>query len=138
MNPNEAIVFSGRCRDKSLGTLTVTCAPKGRLGNRMFQVAACLGYAHKSGLHRPVFDRGTLAPYDGTVFRRLTFEDSATPIIHVNDTPEFTHPSGGAGYRLSRNAALLVAATAVHAAAYEDWLVLRVLTNVGIELQSDS
>ena len=52
--------------------------------------------------------------------------------------PQYTHPSGGAGYRLSRNAGLQVATSIARSVSYEDWLVWRVLANAGIQLRSDS
>ena len=52
--------------------------------------------------------------------------------------PHYVHPSGGAGYRLSRKAAQHVAVSSVPLVSYEDWLVWRILTNAGVQLQSDS
>jgi hypothetical protein len=48
------------------------------------------------------------------------------------------HPSGGAGYRLTRNAAIEVATSLMTTASYEDWLVWKLLTSTGMPLRSDS
>lgn len=49
----------------------------------------------------------------------------------------YGHASGGAGYRLTRNAAIHVAAFLTSKASYEDWLVWNVMTGAGITLRSD-
>jgi hypothetical protein len=50
----------------------------------------------------------------------------------------YSHASGGAGYRLTHNAATRVAAFLTSKASYEDWLVWKVMTSAGIPLRSDS
>lgn len=52
--------------------------------------------------------------------------------------PGLTHPSGGGGYRLSRRAAEHVGACRPQRVSFEDWLVWRILTSVGIQLSPDS
>jgi Galactosyltransferase len=51
---------------------------------------------------------------------------------------DYGHASGGAGYRLSRNAAIHVGAFLDGSASYEDWMVWKLLSRAGIRLQSDS
>jgi Galactosyltransferase len=50
----------------------------------------------------------------------------------------YGHASGGAGYRLSRNAAIQVATFLNTSVSYEDWLVWKLMTSAGIPLRSDS
>ena len=49
---------------------------------------------------------------------------------------DYPHASGGAGYRLSRNAAIHVATFLNGSASYEDWMVWKLLTNAGMPLRS--
>ncbi len=64
-----------------------------------------------------------------------------TPGDYVGGTipgHEYRHASGGAGYRLTRDAAIQVANSLMTKAWYEDLLVWNLLTAAGIPLQPDA
>ena len=72
------------------------------------------------------------------VDRLLRYETQAEYVgCHIPGY-EFSHASGGAGYRLSHNAAIHVGTFLNGSASYEDWMVWKLLTSAGIPLQSDS
>jgi FkbM family methyltransferase len=71
----------------------VTCRPCGGLGNRMFQVAAALGYAAKYQTHRTVFPDDLPASWRGTVFRKLHYGSIRTELLTVSDPADFSYQS---------------------------------------------
>ena len=72
-------------------TPIVTCRPLGKLGNRMFQVAAALGYAAKYHTHQPVVADDFPGPWRETVFRKLQYGSIPTEIMTISDPADFTY-----------------------------------------------
>lgn len=81
-------------RTEFLGhTPVVSCRPRGRLGNLMFEVAAAIGYAERHPTHEAVFDASQFpAEARETFLRKLKFGAVPAEVMAVNDPPDFTFP----------------------------------------------
>ena len=69
----------------------VSANPIGRLGNKMFQVAAAIGYAAKHPSHQPVMSLNHMPEFPGPVFRSLHFAHIPSEAMVIGDAHDFTH-----------------------------------------------
>lgn|GEM_PF-425965 len=68
----------------------VTCVLAGRLGNKMFQAAAALGFAARTAAHDAVFLPGAFGKYSETMFRNLKYSKLPEELLKIGDPPDFT------------------------------------------------
>lgn len=68
----------------------VTCVPVGRLGNNLFQAAAALGFAARTGAHDAVFRLGAFRKYSETMFRNLKYSMLPDEMLTAGDSTDFT------------------------------------------------